>query len=351
MVVKLAEGEPLPVDGLLLRMFSGVAEGLPADAAEWDVSGLRYKEDQPFSSSTVKAWLSCARCALHGPDELDAEDTALLSTAEGLHAVLSFAHAVDSPAGLLTAACSQLAQLKVVVQLPEQQVEVEMLRQGMYWLADDDTATDAVESEELGFTSLAAEESIGKPCVSQQQCQELQQAVARQVGACLHVAHLLQLQPLVDVLHSFIFWAAGHQDGLLFGVLELVFTDAVFDTVLGSGTVSKEAYLNSVLTSPCSMAADTYGHAALFRRVGPLKIYEGDRLAFEAELLHSFGGCAAGDAVVVALSVPTGAPSRPTAAIVCKDTKIMLTLQAQLLFGYFVGDADDFDEIMSGNMG
>lgn len=50
-------------------------------------------------------WLSWARCALHGPDELGAEETALLRTALGLHAVLSFAHAVDSPVGLLIAAC------------------------------------------------------------------------------------------------------------------------------------------------------------------------------------------------------------------------------------------------------
>jgi hypothetical protein len=357
MVVKLAEGEPLPVDGLLLRMFSGVARGLPADAVEWDVSGLRYNEDKNFSRSAVSTWLNCARYVLHGPDELGDEDTALLRTAEGLHAVLSFAHAVDSPAGLLTAACSQLAQLKVVVQLPEQRVEVALSRQGALWLpgeGDGETFDDGdlpfyVASHQLACESLQDRETLAQPCVSWQQRHELQRAIARQVGACLHVAHLLQLQPLIDMLHRFIFWAAVVPvEGLLDGVLGLVFTDAVFETVVGSSMPSKEAYVESVLTIP-GLAADLYEKGpGLLHRHGEMTVRDDKFVCWDAMLVRDFAGLPAHDSVRVELSLERDGTPFVNIKRAYRAESIV-KLPARLVLGCHV-DEQNWNAVMRGSM-
>jgi hypothetical protein len=106
-----------------VKAFSSCAKALPADAEQWDVSGLLL-DGQPFSRETVQCWINCAYSALHGVSELDAEDKQQLSTAIGLKQVLAFGHAVGSAEALFAAACSQLSELKVVVQLPEQKLEV-----------------------------------------------------------------------------------------------------------------------------------------------------------------------------------------------------------------------------------
>lgn len=172
---------------------------------------------------------------------------------------------------------------------------------GVFWLPTDATATDDIATGQLGHVSLNGQDVLAQPCVSRQQRQELQQAGARQVGACLHMAHLLQLRPLIDALHGFIFWAAGCLDGLLHGVLEQVFTDAVLDTALGSGTVSKEAYVISVLTLPCSLADDTFAHSGLLKRIGPLAVHDDEYVCWDAKLVCDFAGCAAGEVVEVQL--------------------------------------------------
>ena len=74
-------------------------------------------DGEPFSRETVKCWLTCGYSILYGAAELDTEDHAQLSTARGLHRVLSFAHAVGSPEGVLKAACSRLQDLVIEVQL------------------------------------------------------------------------------------------------------------------------------------------------------------------------------------------------------------------------------------------
>jgi hypothetical protein len=71
------------------------------------------------------------------------------------------------------------------------------------------------------------------------------QQLAKQTVALLRVAHMLRLQPLLDVLHHFLLLNAGmpvdNDNGVLSGVMGLVF-DAVLEAALGSSSLSKEAY-------------------------------------------------------------------------------------------------------------
>jgi hypothetical protein len=62
LVIKVASGEPLAANSLLMRSLCDSADGLPAAAEVWDVSGLLL-DCQPFSTDTVSCWLSCAQFA------------------------------------------------------------------------------------------------------------------------------------------------------------------------------------------------------------------------------------------------------------------------------------------------
>lgn len=55
----------------LLRAHSYCARALPADAAEWDVSGLLW-DGKPYGREAVVCWLQCLHCAVHD-EELDSD--------------------------------------------------------------------------------------------------------------------------------------------------------------------------------------------------------------------------------------------------------------------------------------
>jgi hypothetical protein len=123
MLIKVASGEPLQAESSVLRSCCESARGLPTAAEEWDASGLLL-DGQPFSRETVSCWLSCAQGLLHGSEQLCADDIQQLSSVTGLTQVLAFADAVGSCVGLCRTACSQVHQLKFVLQLPEQELKL-----------------------------------------------------------------------------------------------------------------------------------------------------------------------------------------------------------------------------------
>jgi hypothetical protein len=84
--IKVAAGEPMSAESFVLRALSSCARALPADAAEWDVSGLLH-DDQPFSRETVSCWLQCCYNSNYGA-ELDSDSISLLGTVTGLAQVL-----------------------------------------------------------------------------------------------------------------------------------------------------------------------------------------------------------------------------------------------------------------------
>lgn len=243
----------------------------------------------------MKCWRSCACSVLHGPAELDADDKQQLSTAKELHHLLAFASAVGSTEMLLTVACSQLEDLRSVVTVQDKQAELFMRE----W--PHDTAEADVCFYDAGNSSAIRWESV-------QQEREAKQQVAAQTCALLHMAHTLRLQPLLDTLHSFLFAAGSSWGGLLYGMLDLVFTEAVLDAALGSGTISKEIYIHSVLTRPCAIhfrenSKPLHLSGLLEPTGGYTCDLESGRLGFEARLLQDFAGGKAGDGVRVTLAL------------------------------------------------
>lgn len=110
--IKVASGQPLQADCLLVRSMCDSARGLPAAAEEWDVSGLLL-DGQPFSREIVSCWLSCVNSLVDGPTVLGSQDIDQLSTVTGLTQVLAFADAVGSFVAPITTACSQLQHPEV----------------------------------------------------------------------------------------------------------------------------------------------------------------------------------------------------------------------------------------------
>jgi hypothetical protein len=94
-------------------------------------------------------------------------------------------------------------------------------------------------------------ETVGARLASDEQCRTLKQQVAGQTAKLLQLAHALRLQPLLSVLHQFLMLNVMPASGrrLLTGCAGLVFTDAVLEAALGSSTLSKEAYVSSVIRS------------------------------------------------------------------------------------------------------
>jgi hypothetical protein len=312
MTVKLANDESLQVDSLYTRIFSTVAKGLPGDADTWDISRLLLN-NEPFSLQCVSCWLNCGYSMLYGPSELDSTDIELLTTAQGLLELLSFCQAVGSPDGLLKAACSHLEQLTFVVDPPRPAKTVEVaLTTGLF---------------EVSWDS------------------EVQQQVATQTAELLLIAHMLRLQPLLDALHGFVFRASLTATSLLYGALDQVFTEAVLDVALGSGCITKEVYLSSVLSQPASFSAGTAGHHGFFKLTGAVTFVRvRDTLKCRAQLLQDLAGYKAGELLEVEVDVfGSGAASNLT---LHKAGKNPIRLPMQLLLGNCVTAGSNAEAIM-----
>ena len=331
--IKVAYGMSLAADSFVLRALSSCARALPADAAEWDVSGLLY-DGQPFSRETVACWLQCGYSHIYAEDsQLEPESIAQLSTVTGLAQVLAFAQAVGSFKGLVRAACSQLQQLKFVVQLPQQEEGLELPLSGyIYYFG-------GVMDKQLVQYNLQDRVEIGPPLDSAEQRCDVQQQAAKQAAALLQLAHALRLQPLLDMLHQFILHnvlPGGVR--LLCGTMGFIFTDAVLEAAIGSSTLSKEAYISSVLSHPCSLAPVEVGHTSLLKAIGtPVYHTSTKLLKFDAQLLRDFAKGKAGDTVKVELDLFRKGKIKlqPVAG------STFVILPAQLLLGYSLSDAAD----------
>ena len=335
--IRTAAGEPLAADSFVLRALSTCARALPADAAVWDVSGLLY-DGQPFTRETVACWLQCCCSSIHGTAELDCDSISMISTVTGLAQVLAFAHAVGSFVGMLQAACSQLQQLKVVLQLPEQVLELPVA--SYMYVFGIKTANRLVRFniQETGY--------CGATLATVEQRSHVQQQVAKQLAALLQLAHVLHLQPLLNLLHQFLMLNADmpRETGLLSGVMGLVFSDAVFEAALGSSTLSKEAYVSSVLSQPCSLSP--IGDSSLLKPVG-VPTYKADTkvLVFDAELRQDFVGAKAGVKVKVTLDLFGAGQARLD--LQTGEGPTFVDLPARLLLGRCYPDAAALEALLT----
>jgi hypothetical protein len=193
--IRVAAGQPVAAESFVLRSFSSCARSLPADAEEWDVSGLLF-DGQPFSHETVSCWLQCCSSSIYGAAVLDSDSISMLSTVTGLAQVLAFAQAVGSFMGTFQAACSQLQHLKFVVQLPEQVLELPMAGYTYYYSNTND--------KQLVQYNMKCALKLGDVLASAEQCRDVQRGVAKQLSALLQLGTVLRLQPLLTVLHQFL---------------------------------------------------------------------------------------------------------------------------------------------------
>lgn len=289
MAIKVASGDPIEADSLLVRTSCDNARGLPAPADVWDVSGLLL-DGQPFARDTVSCWLNCACSAVHGMAELNEQDVQQLSTVAGLAQVLAFADAVGSYKGLCNAACSQLKQLKFVVQLPVQVLELPVAG-NVYQVR---------KPQQVMQVNLQEKSDIGAPLATVKQWEDVQQQVGKQLSALLKVAHVLRLQLLLNTLHEFVFCSACTSTSLFEGRLGLVFTDAVLEAAMGSSALSKEAYVSSVLSRPCSLTPGD--SSSLLKPLSkPVLTEQSKMLTFDAQLQREFAGGSVGDTVKVGI--------------------------------------------------
>ena len=360
--IRVAAGEPLGAESYVLRTFSSCARALPVDAAEWDVSGLLF-DGHPFSHETVSCWLNCAQHLVEGCAELGAQNIQHLSTVAGLTQVLAFADAVGSRSSLRKVLCNQVPELKLVVQLPEQVLELPVAGyQYGFSLAND---------KQLLQFSLQQSRSVGKPLASAEQRLEVQQQVAKQLSAMLQLAHVQGMQLLIDMLHAFtLLNVRSGQWFLLSGVESLVFTEAVLEAAStaalatssssnssnsnsSSSTLSKEAYVSSVLSEPCGLKPGAVGYSSLLKPVqqpNARRAYDtyNDTLVFDAELLRDFAGGRAGDKVKVTLDLFNAEHIRLQFPASPATTK-SVTLPAQLLLGSSFTTAAALDEFLKAN--
>jgi hypothetical protein len=275
------------------------------------------------------------------------QDIQQLSTVTGLTQVLAFADAVGSRSGLGKALCSQLQQLKSVVQLPEQVLELP-LPGYTYWF----------NALQLCHSKLRTLSEVGSPLSSAEQRVDVQQQVAKQLSALLRLAHVVSLQPLLDVLHQFLLLNVRPGQYFLSSVANLVFSDAVLEAALGSSSsssssiLSKEAYVSSALAHPCSLTPGKIGHSSLLKPVGP-RAYDTstDVLRFDAELLRDFAGGRAGDTVKVTLDLFGGESLSGQGLIQLKNgaSPGSMSLPAQLLLGCTFTDAAALQEFLGAN--
>ena len=238
---------------------------------------------------------------LHGSEALSQQDKQQLSTVTGLTQVLAFADAVGSVRGVCSAACSQVKQLRFVVRLPEQVLQLPLDSCSYCWRQMD-------FGKQLERVSLQANmpHTGGASLASVKQCENVNQRVADQASALLRLVHVLHLPPLLDVLHQFLLLnvkpaSSGH---MLSGLGGMVLTDAVLEATLGSSTLSKEAYVSSVMSQPLSLTPGSTGYSSLLKPVGPIT-YDAviDTHECDAQLMQDFAGGRAGDTVHVAVAM------------------------------------------------
>lgn len=115
--IKLANSSSRGQQGILsakatiLRSCSSCAEGLPADAQEWDISQLRV-EGEPVQRSTAVAFLNCCYSRIMD-SEFEKQQQDPRTKASSLAQLLAFADAVGGTRGVLAACLSQLDHLVI----------------------------------------------------------------------------------------------------------------------------------------------------------------------------------------------------------------------------------------------
>ncbi|WIA20916.1 hypothetical protein OEZ85_005258 [Tetradesmus obliquus] len=242
---------PLDADKQVVCLFSSVAAELP-ETDEWDLSGLLLY-GQPVSRDIVVAWLNAAYQAAYEEDyEAQQPDQDPACSVEGLYMLLSFADAVDSTRPLFKACCSRLQRLQLHAQLGQQQVALDTNGVSYFF-----NVTQQLRRQpsliEYGLPIPAAPDAA---TTAQQQA--FGQQVAAQIEQLLWLAHSLQLQPLVQHMHSCIRAMSFFSNSVLRELYDEVFTPRVLEAAgVASLPGGKKMLIDSVLGTQGLTLADS----------------------------------------------------------------------------------------------
>jgi hypothetical protein len=295
--IKLADAS-LPADLAALRVFSSCARGLPVDAQEWDLSGLQV-DGQSVSRATVEAWLACVDSVVAG-SPLDLISTPLLKTAKGLQQLLLFADAVGSVGGVLNACLSGLEDLYMPMEVGSETVNLYMCNSAAGYRVDEEVPGKLVLCSATLLDNTWGE--IGTFSCEDQEVEFCQQ-VASQTAALLYVGHRLQLPQLLQTLHSFVFRCHVLPDGIFNAYVPEVFTERVLAAAVGSNQLSRDTYVTSVLTQPCSAHGGVGLHQLLRSVQNPQFCSSRRELCWDAQLAEDFFGCVEGSELYVQLDM------------------------------------------------
>lgn len=130
-------------------------------------------------------------------------------------------------------------------------------------------------------------------------------------------------------------------------MLGLVFTDEVLDAALGSSTISRETYLNSILTCPCAFLSGQQHFSGLLKPLEPVySVGETGQQKFKAKFLQDFAGAKEGEVTSVKLDLLSNNPSIHLKPRVAEPT----AYPVQLLLGTGVSTPEDLAAVMHSNL-
>jgi hypothetical protein len=226
---------------------------------------------------------------------LDGSKREQFSTATGLQQLLLFADAVGSVGGVLHACLSGLKDLKLL-KVGSEAIELRMGRNAGGYCGNDEHALYYVTLQASGSDVIAT-------FADEDDVLEFEQQLVTQTEALLYVGHMLQLPELLRTVHSFIFKCHVLDDGALEGALSGVFTERVLAAAVGSSRLSRDAYVTSVLTQPCSAHGEAGLHRLLKVVQHPHYDSEEMELRWHTQLAKDFLGCVAGSELDVRLDL------------------------------------------------
>lgn len=285
---------------------------------------------------TMLQWLNCAYDVFGSVQDEDCfdADTHFDSSAASLYKLLAFTDAVLSRRGVFTACMQGLEELFVAATLCGEEMQV-CVAAGVHTCKK--LVGERRQLKVVGATYPS--EAVGPAC-SVEEWDVFVREVCVQTEALLFIAHKLRLQPLIKVMHTFLFTSCLGGRGLLYGKLQLVLTDRVLEAGMGSSSLTKAQWVNSILTQPCGLVRDVFGQRALLHPLESSIRFEQDTktLHFEAELEDDLAGGDRGAKVGVRVELFDDQGPR---ILVGKAA-----FPAQLCLGQSVTDDADLQDVM-----
>jgi hypothetical protein len=202
--------------------------------------------------------------------------------------LLHLADALGSSKAALLSCVTDLDSLVVATKVEDQQVELTASASscGLYFDGGRLYLNNPCGCPDQDDSELACSQVFSEAAE-----QELRERFAAQTEQLLWLAYRLQLAPLVRRLHVFLRTNMSMDNGILEGMAELVFSERVLDSALGSNRLDTDAWIDSILQDEHTLEPGSAD--ALFQPVG-LSQEQQEPITFDAVLQKDFMGAPAG---------------------------------------------------------